>query len=587
MAEFKNTTIDDTAALKLPAGSTADRPGSPQSGMIRYNTDLDQTEFYDGSTWSTLFAGSSGSGASVEATGGTVVDTTIAGVDYRIHFFTQTGSDNFVVSAAGEVEYLIVAGGGGGSMAGGGAGGLLTGFTTVTPQTYTITVGVGGNQSTNTRAFRGTDGGNSSAFGLTAIGGGAGGAYGDEGVAVRTGNPGGSGGGGGGLYTNQTNTAGGSGTAGQGNDGGQSENVVNGTAGGGGGAGSPGLDGSQDGYGGNGVTSSISGTSRFYAGGGAGGVVFGELNRGGLGGGGAGGRYSPFFEAFNGTVNTGGGGGGGSEGASPQNNAGSGGSGIVIVRYRRVASPATSADRTAITTQPNNYQIINSNLRWYVDAGNVLSYPGTGTTLTNIGPSGFNGTLRNSPTFESDKGGYFVIGGTQDIITGTTPPSLQGNPNLTVSGWFRRLSDNPTARGTWGIGGNVTNQGINSWWYNNTNEIAIDVWSSGTFTTNVEYPLGEWVFVTWQKIAGAMSRANCILWRNLESYTGTQLTILRAETGNPAINNVGITIGRISPTFSQLTTSGWEFGEFFIYDRVLTDNEVAHNFNVTRWRYGV
>ena len=68
-------------------------------------------------------------------------------------------------------SYLIVAGGGGGGYsAGGGAGGVLHGTQTLTPTTvYSFTVGVGGEYFGNVTA------GNSSVFGLTAIGGGSGG----------------------------------------------------------------------------------------------------------------------------------------------------------------------------------------------------------------------------------------------------------------------------------------------------------------------------------------------------------------------------------------------------------------------------
>lgn len=40
-----------TGALDIPVGTTAQRPGSPTSGMIRFNTDLQTTEMYDGTAW--------------------------------------------------------------------------------------------------------------------------------------------------------------------------------------------------------------------------------------------------------------------------------------------------------------------------------------------------------------------------------------------------------------------------------------------------------------------------------------------------------------------------------------------------------
>ena len=39
------------SALKLPSGSTAERPTSPSTGEWRYNTDNNLIEYYDGSAW--------------------------------------------------------------------------------------------------------------------------------------------------------------------------------------------------------------------------------------------------------------------------------------------------------------------------------------------------------------------------------------------------------------------------------------------------------------------------------------------------------------------------------------------------------
>jgi hypothetical protein len=45
MATFKNLTINDTGYLKLPAGTTAERP-SASNGYLRYNTSLGRPEVY-------------------------------------------------------------------------------------------------------------------------------------------------------------------------------------------------------------------------------------------------------------------------------------------------------------------------------------------------------------------------------------------------------------------------------------------------------------------------------------------------------------------------------------------------------------
>ncbi len=84
-----------------------------------------------------------------QATGGSASTTVITSpglrTTYTTHIFTTSG--NLTVSEGGSVEYLVVgAGGGGGSDmgGGGGAGGFLTGNTTVSAGTYSITIGAGG-----------------------------------------------------------------------------------------------------------------------------------------------------------------------------------------------------------------------------------------------------------------------------------------------------------------------------------------------------------------------------------------------------------------------------------------------------------
>ena len=157
------------------------------------------------------------------------------------------------------ITYLVLAGGGGGGRgggAGGGAGGLLQGSTSLTPGSYPIVIGTGGPGATVDNTS-GTPGNDTTAFGLTAKGGGRG-----AGGASIAGGPGGSGGGG-----SQPAGAGGAATAGQGNNGGGVAVANNG--GGGGGAGSTGGSptSTNGGNGGNGVSSSISGSALLYAGG--------------------------------------------------------------------------------------------------------------------------------------------------------------------------------------------------------------------------------------------------------------------------------------------------------------------------------
>lgn len=55
--------LSGTGVLDLPVGTTAQRPGSPNSGMIRFNTDLTTFEGYNGTAWGSIGGGATGGGS--------------------------------------------------------------------------------------------------------------------------------------------------------------------------------------------------------------------------------------------------------------------------------------------------------------------------------------------------------------------------------------------------------------------------------------------------------------------------------------------------------------------------------------------
>jgi hypothetical protein len=369
MSQLNVARVILTNGLKLPEYSTVSLPPG-EFGLLNFDTSSNTIKIQDGTQWKSI-----NSSGSVKATGGTVSDVG----NYRIHTFT--GSGTFSVTSPGPVEYLIVAGGGGGGSGrhcgGAGGGGVLYGSFMAYSSSYSVIVGSGGTAApANGLGAVGfsANGGNSSVFGLTAIGGGAGGGhpYTDTSDPIRErGRNGGSGGGGA-----HGNSAGGQipglRTIGQGNNGTPAPNRSQ--CGGGGGAGgssqfgSGGETGPGNGCsGGIGILISINGTPLYWAGGGGGSGspqtpsdLFNGGN-GGLGGGGGGASSSSNASAVagsgggsalnsgqtgvktattgicdggNGGANTGGGGGAaGGWGSFGNGKGGNGGSGIVIIRY--------------------------------------------------------------------------------------------------------------------------------------------------------------------------------------------------------------------------------------------------------------
>ena len=270
------------------------------------------------------------------ATGGTETVISQGGKFYRVHTFTDVGTSSLTFTRGGFVEYLIVGGGGGGGSrsgvsGGGGAGGLIFKNSLLSPSNYSIFVGAGGQrQYGNTFPYDGGPGEDSTAFGDTALGGGA---FYDYDTNSGLDGSGGSGAGGGrhaekqtgGARLQPTSSSGGFGNSG-GDYGGSAGN-----AGGGGGAGAAG---SSTGAGGIGKYygdkfGDSPGDSGYFAGGGGGAPTI----TGGLGGGGDG--TSGCSNAQDGAPNTGGGGGAqGNTTTCITGFSGAGGSGIVIARYR-------------------------------------------------------------------------------------------------------------------------------------------------------------------------------------------------------------------------------------------------------------
>lgn len=281
------------------------------------------------------------------ATGGTVTDLG----EYRVHAFTAVGDHVFrVTSGERPVDVLVVGGGGGGGSTwggGGGAGGLVfvPGYP-LSAGVYTVRVGQGGaGIPAPGTSVPGNDGTPSRFAHFQALGGGGGGSV--SGNSPRAGGSGGSG---------SVGTAGGqglqpdSGTGGYGNPGGPSTSggAFNEANGGGGGAGAPG---NGLGPGGVGLYQVVIGGTTYnfadlfgayghqvagqswFAGGGVGGCkITSTISVINGGGGGATPNSASPRSGFSGLANTGGGGGGQ---CTSHNGTGSGGSGIVLVRYRR------------------------------------------------------------------------------------------------------------------------------------------------------------------------------------------------------------------------------------------------------------
>lgn len=355
--------LTSTGRVKVPTGTTAQRPASPSAGSLRFNTTLGFLENYTGTEWRAVgyVTPADVSDQVNTSTGyfqvprGNIAQRPVSPVEGLVRYNSETdiyeGYINgdwhqFLTVNQGvyTINYVVVGGGAGGSGAypggGGGAGQVTVSTTTAVPGTtvLSMTIGAGGADATNGSTSQivgvgqGVGGGRSLTGGYGGLSG-----NGFTGGSIFIGNG----------DTSFTAAGGGAGAA------------ANGQSGNGGG--------SPSGYGGNGGTGAetlITGTSTYLGGGGGGGSqINGQGGAGGSGGGGAGhGGGGGGGSAA--TVNTGGGGGGTGANNGSLYGGGNGGSGVIYLKMPTINYTGTHTGSPVVTTTGSN---------------TVLKFTGSGT----------------------------------------------------------------------------------------------------------------------------------------------------------------------------------------------------------------
>ena len=234
--------ISGTGAVELPQGTTAQRPGTAGAGMLRYNTNNSQFEYFEGSNWYNvkdgpiitvdyLVIGGGGPGSAAGTGSYAQFNATAKGSDSTFHNITAAGGGVGGGLSTGTSQTGLQDGGsGGGGQDSGRAGGSGT-------------TGQGHNGGDDGSGFyKGAGGGGAGAVGANSAGapgaGGAGLASSITGTSVTR-----AGGGGGGTYYNESPGAGGAGGGGRGGSSAHGTAGQDGTANTGGGGG--GVEGSS------------------------------------------------------------------------------------------------------------------------------------------------------------------------------------------------------------------------------------------------------------------------------------------------------------------------------------------------------
>lgn len=222
--------------------------------------------------------------------------------------------------------------------------------------------------------------------------------------------------------------------------------------------------------------------------------------------------------------------------------------------------------------------IVTSGLVLHVDAGNSSSYPGSGTTWTDLSGQSIDGTLTNGPTYSSADGGAIVFDGSNDHIAFNSQldPVADGlfadsSSAWSVSSWFNPDnaggSDTVINSKAGGTGSAATYATFVS-----GGNVKVRL-RGGTVATVASVSNGNWyeIAVTWD---GSTAKAylNGVFQTNVAvGSVAKQTDKFKIAAANDSPHQ--FFDGKVSATT--------------VYDRALTAAEVTQNYNALKGRYGL
>jgi hypothetical protein len=218
-------------------------------------------------------------------------------------------------------------------------------------------------------------------------------------------------------------------------------------------------------------------------------------------------------------------------------------------------------------------RIVTDGLVLCLDAANPKSYPGSGTSWTDISGNGNNGTLVNGVGYSGDNLGSLSFDGVDDSVDCGTSAVLNVGNNITVNAWFYVNSNSAYQP----IVSKVLSDGSLGW------EVAN---SSGSFRTTFR-PTATQINLT----AGSLVVGNWYMGTMTFDGVTAKLYLNGTQTGSTSTGGP-VTLNSSQPL--QIGTRGipvnWYNGNISIaqiYNRALTAQEVQQSFNATRGRYGL
>lgn len=215
-------------------------------------------------------------------------------------------------------------------------------------------------------------------------------------------------------------------------------------------------------------------------------------------------------------------------------------------------------------------KIVTDGLVFAVDAANKKSYPGSGTTWTDLAGSN-NGTLINGPTFDSGNGGSIVFDGTNDYVqTGT----ITTFSSVTLDFWVYLGSTQTGNSIVSKRAGYLNQQDFNLFLFVTSNRLSLDIGATRVSGTNLSGNSFYNIIATYDSSTGSV-----------KVYVNNSIDINSTiSTGLITSNTSNTYIGRLGGS-----AYFWD-GKIFtgkIYNRALSSTEVTQNYNALKSRFGL
>lgn len=217
--------------------------------------------------------------------------------------------------------------------------------------------------------------------------------------------------------------------------------------------------------------------------------------------------------------------------------------------------------------------IVTDGLTLCLDAANSRSYPGTGTTCTDLSSKKI-GTLTNGPSFGDDNGGYFAFDGADDYIQFN---SVSATSEATVICWWRVengiTNTNAVRHRMWKIDGNYECRVSRS----DTQGSGKGSWTFDIGGSNAVYTARRsWDANVWYSIALTHNYSE----NYLKIYTDGVLTDSSTFGTNP--NGLGSSLLVGGATTNSMYG---DIASFSMYNRALSADEIRQNYLATKGRY--